>query len=160
WPRTGPRGCPRRAAAGSARPPSARPAGPRRRTEPEPPAAEPADGETASSLSWGLAAAGDDGFVGPALALVVGPADRHLLAGLAPREAEMHEGVLRDRRPPLRRQHRLAGVGDRHGLYEMRGNQRAARVLALPGLHLVAHQHAYFHLVARHVRTDAHRIGH
>src|SRR5207344_3316989 len=114
-PRTGPPGCPRRAAGGSARSLSACPAAPRRHKRTLPPARRPASG-TASSLSSRarrLSAAGDDGFVGPALALVVDPAYGHFLAGLAPFEPEMHERVLRYRGSPLRREHRFPGVGHR-----------------------------------------------
>src|SRR5262249_35475974 len=164
-PRTGPPDCPRRGAAGSARLPSGCPPAPGRRSRSLPPALltgpRPAAGETASSLSpSGLAPAADDRLVGPALALVVDPGDRDLLARLAAFEAEVHERVLRYRGPPLRRKHRLAGVGHGNVLDEMRGNERAARVLALACLHLVCHQHADLDLVARHAGADTHRIGH
>src|SRR5690348_11795807 len=78
----------------------------------------------------------DGRLVGALVAVVVGPGDLDLVAGLAAREPERQERVLRDRRAPFGREHGLAVMRRRHVLDEPGGDHRALRVLALAGLHL------------------------
>src|SRR3989442_3440125 len=114
---------------------------------------------TANPVQIALAT-GNRRFVGASVAFVVDPAYRHLIAGLAAPEAEMHERIFRYRGPPLRREHRLSGVSNGHVLDEVRGDGIAPCVLALARLHLVAHQHPHLDLVAHHIGADAHRVCH
>ena len=44
---------------------------------------------------------GDNSLVGPLVAVVIDPADRDLVAGLAALEAELHKGIFGHGRAPL-----------------------------------------------------------
>jgi hypothetical protein len=82
------------------------------------------------------------------------------LAGLGAPDGERQERVLGDGGAPCGGHHRLAVVGGgdvgdvpgRDGL--------AGGVLALAGLHLVAHEDAHEGAVALRLRADAHRVCH
>src|SRR3954466_5378523 len=82
---------------------------------------------------------GDRRFVGALVAVIVGPADHDLVARLAAAEAEGEERVLRHRRSPLGREHRLAVAGGGDVLDEPGRDELPLRILALAGLHLVRH---------------------
>src|SRR6185436_8151445 len=90
-------------------------------------------------LGYSNGRSGNDRFVGALLAAVVDPGDLDLVTLGPALELEREEGVLRDRRTPLRVQHRLAVVRDDDVLDEPCGNDLALRIPALPGLHLVTH---------------------
>src|SRR5512147_681293 len=76
----------------------------------------------------------DGGLVGAAVALVVLPADRDLVAGLGALDRELQERVLGHRRAPLGRHHRLAVVAGGDFLDEPGRDRLAGSVLALAGL--------------------------
>src|SRR5713226_95868 len=103
---------------------------------------------------------GNNGFVAASIAPVVEPSDDDLVARLGAGELELKIGILRNRRAPLCREHVAAVMRGLDALDVMGGNDVSRAVLALPGFHLVAHEHAHEGLVALGLRADFHRICH
>ena len=102
----------------------------------------------------------DGDLVGALVTLVVHPAHGQLVTLGAALELEGQVGVLGHGGAELCCQHLLAVVLGRQLGDEMGRNQVAGGVLALPGFHLVAHQHLYFGDAVLRASANLHGICH
>src|SRR5258706_15290492 len=107
-----------------------------------------------------MRASADDRFVAARVTARIDPVDLNLVALLSAPETKRQERILGNRRAPLRRQHRAAVPGHADLLDEPCRNRLSRSILALTGLHLVAHQDLHVGLVAHLGGANFHRVCH